>query len=96
MRAVCSQKQLPYTFKPKSGGDFVRESCGIIDLNSLSTIAIAITQKESEERNYCSMVFYRLEKKISALFYVIVWNTEAHLNVSDACYSHAHNFYSPT
>lgn len=82
VRAVCSQKNLPYTFKPKSGGDFANKSCGIFDLNSFS--AVAITQSESEERDYCSTLFHRPEKMISVLFYVIVWNTEAHLNVSSS------------
>ena len=82
VRAVCSQKQLPYTFKPKLGGNFEREGCQIIDLNNFS--AVTITQKDSDERDYCSIVFHCLEKVIS-IFYVIVWNTEAHPNVSILC-----------
>ena len=79
VRAICNQKQLPYSFKPKIGGNFERESRGIIDVNSFS--AVAVTQTDSEERDYCSTLFYCCRAMID-LFYVIVWNTEAHLNVS--------------
>ena len=90
VRAFCSQKQLPYTFKQIAGGNFKsRKSCGVIDLNSFS--GIAAIQNKSEERDYCSIVFYHGERRVDMyrgekmvnIFYVIVWNTEAHLNVSD-------------
>ena len=78
VRAVCSQKQLPYNFKRVSGGNFSRKSSyGIIDLSSFS--GIAATQTECEERDYCSMVFYCSQETID---YVITWNLEAHMNVS--------------
>lgn len=78
VRADCSQKQLPYTFKSISGGNFVsKRSYGVIDLNGFSRIAI--TQTESEEKDYSSMVFYSSQKIID---YVITWNLEAHRNVS--------------
>ena len=90
VRAFCSQKQLPYTFKQIAGGNFKsRKSCGVIDLTSFS--GIAAIQNKSEERDYCSIVFYHGERRVDMyrgekmvnIFYVIVWNTEAHLNVSD-------------
>ena len=83
--AVSSQKQLPHTFKSSIQGNFKRDGYGTIELNSPSVL-VAITQSESEERNYCSVVFYHLEKGISILIYTIVWNTEAHCNVSETCY----------
>ena len=81
VRAVCSQKQLPYTFKTL-GGDFSSHSSyGVVDVNSFS--GLAITQKGSEEREYCSKLFY-LSNYLSGhrIDLVITWNTEAHLNVS--------------
>ena len=81
VRAVCSQKQLPYTFK-QLGGDFSNHSFyGVVDVNSFS--ALAITQEGSEEREYCSQLFY-LSNYFSGhrIDLVITWNTEAHLNVS--------------
>ena len=40
VRAVCSQKQLPYTFK-QLGGDFSRHSSyGVVDVNGFSGLAI--------------------------------------------------------
>ena len=81
-RAVCSQKQLPYTFKQLPGGNFTSHSSyGAIDLNSFS--GVGITQEGSEERQYYSKLFYlsnyfgghRIDLAIS-------WNTEAHINVS--------------
>ena len=50
VRAVCSQKQLPYTFK-EVGGDFTRHSSyGVVEVNGFS--GLAITQEGSSECNY--------------------------------------------
>ena len=82
VRAICSQKQLPYTFKPLSEGKFTsRSSYGVIELNSFS--GIGITQEGSEDRNYFSKLFY-----LNSYFgghridFAVTWNTEAHINVS--------------
>ena len=85
VRAVCSQKQLPYTFKPL-GGDFTSHSCyGIIELNSFS--GVGITQEGSEDREYCSRLFYMHSSQEAPLnreiHFVVTWNTEAHLTVCE-------------
>ena len=81
VRAVCSQKQLPYIFKELGGGFSSHSSYGTVEVNSFS--GIAITQEGSEDREYCSKLFY-LSNYISGyrIDLVITWNTEAHLNVS--------------
>ena len=81
VRAVCSQKQLPYTFK-RLGGDFSRHnSYGVVDVNGFS--GLAITQEGSEEREYFSKLFY-FSNYLNGhrIDMVITWNTAAHLNVS--------------
>ena len=87
VRAFCSPKQLPYSFKPL-GGDFTRHSSyGVIKLNSFS--GLAITQKGSDERQYCSKLFYLSDYFSShRIDLVITWDTETHLNVLLHSYSH--------
>ena len=80
VRAVCSQKQLPYTFK-ELGGDFTRHSSyGVIEVNGFS--ALAITQGESEEREYCSQLFYLGTPSSCHIHFIVTWNVKAHLTVS--------------
>ena len=80
VRAVCSQKQLPYTFK-ELGGDFTRHSSyGVVEVNGFS--GVAVTQEGSEEREYCSQLFYLGQSNSCQIHFVVTWNTEAHLTVS--------------
>ena len=83
VRAVCSQKHLPYTFK-QLGGDFTSHSSyGVIELNSFS--GVAVTQEGSEDREYCSRLFYMYssqEVQDCEIHFVVTWNVEAHLTVS--------------
>ena len=84
VRAVCSQKQLPYTFQQLLGVNFTgHSSYGVIELNSFS--GVGLTQEGSEEREYCSRLFYMpMTWKIpnQEIHFVISWNVEAHLTVS--------------
>ena len=82
VRAVCSQKQLPYTFKQMLGGNFTSHSSyGVIELNSFS--GVGVTQAESEDREYRSRLFYLNQENIChEIHFVVTWNTEAHLTVS--------------
>ena len=86
VRAVCSQKQLPYTFKQLLGGYFTSHSSynGVIELNSFS--GVGITQEGSEDREYCSRIFYmHSSQEVSVdceIHFVVAWNTETHLTVS--------------
>ena len=76
VRAVCSQKHLPYTFK-QLGGDFTSHSTyGVIELNSFS--GLAVTQEGSEDREYCSRLFY-LGQSYCKIHFVVTQNIEAHL-----------------
>ena len=78
VRAVCSQKHLPYAFE-KLGGTF-NNTYGAIELNSFS--GVAITQEGSEEREYCAMLFYLVIHYELFIHFVVTWNTETHLAVS--------------
>ena len=82
VRAVCSQKHLPYKFKQLGGGSFNRySSYGAIELNSFS--GVAINQKGSEEREYCAKLFYKtMMSHEFVIHFVVTWNTETHLSVS--------------
>ena len=79
VKAVCSQKCLPYKFE-RLGGNFNQySSFGEIELNSFS--GVAVTQDDSEEREYCAMLYYhRIDYELSISF-VVTWNTETHLTV---------------
>ena len=84
VRAVCSQKQLPYTFKQLPGGNFTSHSSyGVIELNSFS--GVGVTQEGSEDREYCSRIFYMHSSQEvpvnREIHFVVIWNVEAHLTV---------------
>ena len=84
VRAVCSQKQLPYTFKQLPGGSFTSHSSyGVIELNNFS--GVGVTQEGSTaERHYNSKLFYLSNYCLGGhrIDFTIMWNTEAHINVS--------------
>ena len=80
MKALCSQENLPYTFKlRKTGSHFHRYS--VIQLNNFSGVAVA--QEGSEEREYIARLFY-LRQNIHTydIHLVVTWNIEAHIIVS--------------
>ena len=86
VRAVCSQKQLPYTFK-ELGGDFTRHSSyGGVEVNGFS--GLAITQEGSEDRSYLAnllskeMIKSNPTRVLVEIFFVIIWNTSVHRTVS--------------
>ena len=81
MKAFCSQKQLPYTFKPLVGGSFSSHSSyGVIELSSFS--GVGITQDGSEDKEYCSQLFYLGQPKSCEVHFVVTWHLEPHLTVS--------------
>ena len=87
VRAVCSQKQLPYTFKQLPGGNFTSHSSyGVIELNSFS--GVGVTQEGSEDREYCSQLFYLGQPNPCKIHFVVSWNVEAHLTVSLSSMQH--------
>lgn len=85
VRALCSQKQLPYSFKHIGGTFTPYSSYGIIELNSFS--GVGIIQEESDERNYLATLLYKEVKNkparcIVEIYIAITWNLAAHRNVS--------------
>ena len=85
VRAICSRKQLPYTFK-QLGGDFSRHSSyGVVDVNGFS--GLAITQEGTSECYYLAHILSKEVKGhhacvIREIFFVVVCNTKAHCTVS--------------
>ena len=81
IRALCTQKELPYSFKAISGGIFSKSSSyGLIQLNQFSGIGVA--QEGSEEREYCARLFYLTQSIHDCqIDFTVTWNTEAHRNV---------------
>ena len=87
VRAVCSQKQLPYTFK-ELGEDFTRHSSyGVVEVNGFS--GVAITQEGSEDRSYLVNLLYKEVKGhptrciVDVYIAVITWNVDSQHTV---CY----------
>ena len=88
VRATCSQKNIPYTFRElkKEGPGVFNEhtSYGILELHTFS--GIGVVQKDSVEiiREYCAMLFYLGKPVLSHEFqihFVVTWDTIAHLAV---------------
>ena len=88
VRAVCSQKNLPYTFqKLKKEGPGVfndHTSYGVVELHSFSGIGVVQKDSTEIEREYCAMLFY-LGKTVPSyefqIHFVVTWDTKAHLSV---------------
>lgn len=83
VKALCSQQDLPYTFKKQHKGSYFsnNDSYGIIEMESFS--GVAITQEGTEDREYIAQLFY-LCRTISNydIDLVVTWNDEEHLSVS--------------
>ena len=82
VRAVCSQKQLPYTFKQLKGNFTSHSSYGVIELDSFSGLAIT-----GPEPRYLANILYKEVKGhqtavIIEIFCVIIYDTEVHSTVS--------------
>ena len=81
IRALCTQKELPYSFQIISGGQFSQSnSCGLIELDRFSGIGAA--QKGSKKRRYCARLFYLTHSADDhQVHFTVTWNTNAHRNV---------------
>ena len=74
IKASCTQKELPYAFEVISGGKFsTASSYGLIELNSFSATGAA--QRDTEEREYCSRLFYLKNHQVH---FTVTWNTNGH------------------
>ena len=84
VRALCSQKSLPYKFKPLKGGSFNTDTFfGAIDVKGFSGIGI-IDENPNSERMYYSQLFYCSyfsHQQSHEIHITFVWNDEAHINV---------------
>ena len=85
VRAFCSQKQLPYKFKPLEGGRFdANTSYGAVEVNGFSGFGVT-EESPASERLYYNQLFYfsypRHQRK-HEIHIIFTWNTEAHINVS--------------
>ena len=84
-RALCCQKELPYTFKD-IGGDFTNHSFyGFIELKGFS--GLAVVQEGSEERYYLASLLYKEISNIRSrciveIYIALTWNVDAHYSVS--------------
>ena len=82
VRAFCSQKDLPYKFKPLVGGRFDADtSYGAIEVNHFSG-NVVVQEGPASDRLYYSQLFYRSPEHRHEIHVIFVWNTETHINVS--------------
>ena len=83
VRAVCSQKSLPYTFakvEEGSGSFSTLSSYGLLQVNHFSGYGIV---GKDIERNYVASLFHRRENPRNIdIHFVITWDDEAHFKVS--------------
>ena len=81
VKAQCTQRDLPYSFKALHGGTFTEtSSCGSIALDSFS--GIGVVQERSDERCYWSNVFYMGPPNNRNVHFTVTWHTDAHITVS--------------
>ena len=88
VKAFCTQKALPYSFKYVEGGYFhASSSYGVLDLRSFS--GIAVTQEGSEDRLYCAKLYYLTphillpQEHQHGIDLVVSWETDVHMKVSN-------------
>ena len=93
VRAYCSQKQLPYKFKPLGGRFNADTSYGATEVTSFSGVGITeegpVSEEPVSERLYYNQLFYcnnRGHQQRHDIHIIYTWNTEAHINVSHSLY----------
>ena len=82
VRAKCSQKDLPYLFKPLKGekGVFSSDySYGSVSLSSFS--GVGIVQEDTEEQQYCGRLYYLGSRINWRVDFVVIKNLEAFITV---------------
>ena len=80
VKALCSQKDLHYTFDQQQGGCFTTSN-GVLELESFS--GGAIVQEGSEDREYIARLFYINPSAYACdIHMVVTWNLKAHFTVS--------------
>ena len=88
VKAFCSQKQLPYKFKPLGGRFDAGTSYGAVEMNCFSGVGI-IEESPVSNRLYYNRCFYHSYMNDGHqqgydidIHVIFTWNTEAHINVS--------------
>ena len=84
VRAYCSQKQLPYKFKPLGGRFNADTSYGATEVTSFSGVGV-IAENPVSKRLYYNQLFYLgcdSHQHGHDIHIIFTWNTEAHINVS--------------
>ena len=96
VKAFCTQKTLPYSFKYVEGGHFhASSSYGVLDLDSFS--GVAITQEGSADRLYYAKLYYgkpripQPQEHQQGIYFVITWQTEGHMQVCHKSEEDGHN-----
>ena len=84
VRAFCSQKSLPYKFKPLNKGRFdAHTSYGVIEVTHFSGFGVAEEDPDSERMYYNQLIYYSNHSQRRRDIHIIyTWNTDAHINVS--------------
>ncbi len=83
-RALCTQKDRPYSFKVISGGTFTQHSSyGIIPLDTFSFLSVLQERIfGNRKRIYFYEVFYILHRTTWEIHFAITWHDSAHRKVS--------------
>ena len=80
VRAKCSQKDLPYQFKPLASPRGVFSSdCGSVTLFSFS--GLGIVQEGSEEQQYCARLYYFGSRIDWRVHFVVIQDLETSITV---------------
>ena len=87
VKAFCTQKTLPYSFKHVGGGHFhASSSYGVLELDSFS--GVAVIQEGSADRLYRAKAYFltphilRPQEHQYGIDFVVTWQTEGHMQVS--------------
>jgi hypothetical protein len=87
LQNFCSQKPLPYKFKPLGGNIDADTFYEAIDMKGFSGIGV-IEENPNSERMYYSQLFYRAHGDLNhhqqqrhEIHIIFTWNTELHINV---------------
>ena len=94
VRAYCSQKQLPYKFKPLGGRFNADTSYGAIEVKRFSGVGVIeegpVSEGSVSERLYYNQLFYcnnqGHQQQTHDIHIIYTWNTEAHINVNHSFY----------
>ena len=69
--AKCSQKELPYNFRPVDGGVFTTHSSyGSIQLNHFS--GFGITGRKRTSRSYCAHLYHTMKQTYDWRYYFVI------------------------